>query len=241
MVQIASVTDIGVRRKENQDNFWVASAEVGGQEGVFACVCDGMGGLDDGGFASSTVLRAVRGVCSSGVGPGGMGETELKEALFRANRDVYRAGIQRGTKMGTTMTLLVAFEGAWKVYHVGDSRCYKVTDEGQLCVTKDHTLLNKWESEGRTPSPSQRLKYQSTLTRCLGVKTDLKLDIIEGTYNEGDRFLIGSDGFWHNLEFPVKKDLRGHLTFEGDFLRDMVREAIRSGETDNITAVAVRL
>lgn len=227
-MELISATDIGIRREENQDNYWCARLDVLGREVGVVCVCDGMGGLSDGGLASRIVVQAVREFFKTSID-----STGLIEVLKDTNKEIYDRGIKSGRKMGTTCTILICDDGKFKVLHVGDSRCYVIMDKEVRILTTDHSVVKQYgiTMESR---PDLYRKYRSSLTRCMGAKPDVTIDVIEGKYINGDKFIVCSDGFWHYL------DRRGKFN-DIDDLRKVISECIDNGETDNITAGVLKV
>lgn len=230
-MNLQSISDIGVRRKDNQDNYWGALATVDGSECGIACVCDGMGGLNNGGLASKIVVDAVRDGFKSGVP-----FKELEVVLQHANSIIYEKSNYGETgKMGTTCTIVEAIDGRYRLLHIGDSRCYRLSKRGGFDVlTVDHSALRMYDL---SPEKDYNMwkKYKNSLTRCIGVKPRIKVDYREGSYNKGDKFLVCSDGMWHLFEKSCF-----HLEDLND-LRLLVNKAIREGETDNITCCIISL
>lgn len=225
-MRLSSLTDIGVKRKDNQDNYWSARLEVDGELCGVVCLCDGMGGLDDGAFASRSVVEAVREYFRSSIDFKG-----LVDVIKGVNDTLYSRSKELGVSLGTTCTVLMCYRGSYYVLHIGDSRCYRACSlEGVVSIlTSDHTVLEKYRSAGRELPPKLVRKYRNTLTRCVGVSPSIDLDYYSGEYAEGDLFIVCSDGFWHYLE--------DSSFFNGDFedLEGLVRKYISMGETDNIT------
>ena len=227
-MNLQSISDIGVRRKDNQDNYWGALATVDGSECGIACVCDGMGGLNNGGLASKIVVDAVRDGFKSGVP-----FKELEGVLQHANSIIYEKSSYGET--GTTCTIVEAIDGRYRLLHIGDSRCYRLSKRGGFDVlTVDHSALRMYDL---SPEKDYNMwkKYKNSLTRCIGVKPRIKVDYREGSYNKGDKFLVCSDGMWHLFEKACF-----HLEDLND-LRLLVNKAIREGETDNITCCIISL
>ena len=226
-MNLQAVSDIGVKRKDNQDNYWAAISKVDGSDCGVICVCDGMGGLNDGGLASSIVVKAIKEGYKSGVP-----FKELEGVLQNANSIIYEKS-SNGKKMGTTCTIVEAIEGKYRILHIGDSRCYRISKRGGFDVlTSDHSALKVYELSPEKDY-SMWKKYKNSLTRCIGVKPRIKMDYREGSYNRGDRFLVCSDGMWHLFEkncFRLE-DL--------DDVKTLVSKAIREGETDNITCCII--
>lgn len=256
MPKVYAYTDIG-KRQTNQDTYWIANIEVSTDvpdspsEGAIICVCDGMGGLADGKHASSTTLTYLRETVLSK----GIDKDSIMSSLEDANHKLYLEGKSRGERMGTTCTLLILLEGEYMLYHVGDSRCYKIRrDNVYKILTKDQTAYERGIKNGEITLldnknllfkgkqyPISRLK--STLTNCIGVSDNLAVDIDEGRYSNGEIFLISSDGFWHGLEQDVNWPLR--LRRSGDnteeYLQNLAQRMLSGTEKDNLTAVVVSL
>lgn len=229
-MNLQSVSDIGVKRKDNQDNYWAAITKVDGSDCGIICVCDGMGGLNDGGLASSIVVKAVKEGYVSGVP-----FKELEGVLQNANSIIYQKASSSNEKMGTTCTIVEAMEGRYRLLHIGDSRCYRISKKGGFDIlTTDHSALKVYDL---SPEKDYNMwkKYKNALTRCIGVKARIKMDYREGSYNKGDRFLVCSDGMWHLFEkdcFSIE-DL--------DDVKALVSKAIREGEKDNITCCIITM
>lgn len=229
---LKSLTDIGIKRKDNQDNYWCARLEVDGEEIGVICLCDGMGGLDKGGLASKTVVEAVKEFFKKSVDM-----KELRGVIRKAHDDLYDTSKMEKISLGTTCTVILMKGGTYEVLHIGDSRCYHFDgskDSDRLSIiTKDHTVIQKYKEAGKELPPELYKKYKNTLTRCIGVSEKMDLDYYTGTYSEGDIFLVCSDGFWHSLKESDFSNL--------DDLNSLVKKYIKLGETDNITVVWVRV
>ena len=225
MFTLDSISDIGVKRKDNQDNYWSALCTVDGVETGILCVCDGMGGLENGALASKIIVEAIRDGYSEGIP-----FSALREVISSANKKVYEMGLLEEKRMGTTCTVLQVSSGRWEILHIGDSRCYLIRRDGSLkLLTTDHSAV-KQLGITKEDDPVRYKKYKNSLTRCIGIKPDVVADYYKGTYERGDGFIVCSDGLWHFLEkdtFDKHTDL--------DNLRLLVNKCIENGETDNIT------
>lgn len=227
-MELISATDIGVRRKENQDNYWSARLDVMGREVGVVCVCDGMGGLNDGGLASRTVVQAVREFFKTS-----MDTDSLVRVIKEANKSVYEKGAKSGKRMGTTCTILICDSGKFKILHIGDSRCYLIKGTKLHVLTTDHSVIKQYNIT-KESNPDMYRKHRNSLTRCIGVKPDVEVDVIEGEYQKGDKFLLCSDGFWHFFDSRGKVD-------DLDDLKSIIGECIENGETDNITVGVLKV
>lgn len=220
-MKINSISDIGSTRQENQDNFWSALLKVDNEETGVVCMCDGMGGLDNGALASKIVVEAVRTSILDGTAL-----YNLRDLLLNANKTIYNLS-NAGNRMGTTCTVLCCRNGEYYIHHIGDSRCYLISNNTITLLTKDHSVINEY---GITKENNEELyrKYKSKLTRCIGVKEDTVIDVYKGNYTDGDIFLLCSDGFWHYFE-----DSGYNLNLSD--LRASINQCMKYGETDNIS------
>lgn len=227
-MKIDTLSDIGTTRKDNQDNYWSAVMSVDGSEVGVVCVCDGMGGLNNGGIASRMVVEAVRDYLVSDYDFDG-----LHGVVESVNKAVHEYGSGENLAMGTTCTVLVCTDGTYKVLHVGDSRCYQIRNKQFKQITEDHSALKKYNIS-KSESPELWSKYKNSLTRCVGVKDSVMLDSYTGSYKSGDRFLVCSDGLWHYLE-------DSGYSVNTDKLDCLISDCKGSGETDNITACVLNV
>lgn len=220
-MHIQSLTDIGSTRKENQDNYWSATLNIDGIETGFVCMCDGMGGLDNGGLASKIIVESVRDSVLKGIAL-----YDLRDIIYQSNSVVYNLS-SSGSKMGSTCTILCCRDGKYIIHHVGDSRCYRVQHDSITQLSRDHSVISEY---GITKEENLDLynRYKNKLTRCIGVKEDVTIDVIKGNYEDGDIFLLCSDGFWHYFE---SSDYMLNL----NNLEECIKECINYGETDNIS------
>lgn len=226
-MKIISLTDIGAKRKENQDNFWSALLNINGYEAGFVCLCDGMGGLNDGGLASRMVVEAVRDAVLSG-----LKFSELGSVLEQVNKNIYEYAQEKSQQMGTTCTLVQCCKGRYDIFHVGDSRCYMLSNGKYTALTEDHSAIKKY---GITKKENESLwrKYKNSLTKCIGIKSTVEIDSYSGEYVPGDGFFLCSDGVWHYLDEHVVslQDLSN--------LSKIFNKCMEDGELDNMTGCLV--
>lgn len=229
-MEIHSLTDIGVSRKDNQDNYWSARLEVNGFEAGVMCLCDGMGGLEEGALVSRMVIERVRDYFTKSIDISG-----LEDEIRIINDEILNLSEGKG-KYGTTCTVLICYKGVYRVLHIGDSRCYKVSEEGiPMLLTKDHSVIAEYRRRGIELPDNLRNKYKNSLTKCIGVTQNISFDKKEGIYEKGTIFVVCSDGLWHyfdNCGFNVEdlSDLSG-----------LIGKCIDSGETDNISIGVLRI
>lgn len=199
-VQVASLTDIGMRRAINQDSMKVVLAEsaaVWERQGHLFVVADGMGAHAAGELASKLAVDLVPLNYSK------YRDMPPAEALHRAvtetNAEIYRRGHAtiEFRSMGTTCSTLALLPEGAVLAHVGDSRVYMLSGDRLYQLTFDHSLVWEMQAAGRVSEEAARSGVipKNVITRSLGPNAAVQVDL-EGPFpvRMGDRFLLCSDG-----------------------------------------------
>lgn len=180
-------------RPENQDSYKWKQTKLG----YLVTVCDGMGG-GPGGKTASTIATEEIVTAISEVKPE---EEEIAnviiKAIRRANMAIFEAGRNNPDLqgMGSTATLLLLSEYSAYIAHVGDSRVYQIRRGKKVFRTFDHSMVFEMVRQGVISEEQARLSSQSNIiTRALGIKPDVEVDVTEVPYEKGDRFVLCSDG-----------------------------------------------
>jgi protein phosphatase len=230
----AGVSDRGRVRRANED-FFIMQAEAGA-----FLVCDGMGGAAAGETASHLAAEtAVAALASAKRSP-----EVVRRAVEQANSAVYARARQdrRLEGMGTTLVALVMDgEKAW-IGHVGDSRCYRWRKDTLERLTQDHSLVEEQIRIGRmTREQARRSPMQNVITRAVGTRPDVQVDVQELEIERDDVFLIVSDGLTRELNDAaiggILKNAAGDVE---KACTALLAAANAASGRDNITCVLVR-
>lgn len=232
-MNIVGATDIGAVRERNEDNFWGGVFESSGGTVLVAVICDGLGGLEHGETASRETCEIIRNRVMDDLRP-----EVVTESIYEANKAIYSVFRDNDVMMGTTCTVLFLENGRYRIFHAGDSRCYRISTQGVQVLTYDETGYNKYINEGKPIPEGKEERYKSLLTNGVGLKEDIHVNQYEGYYRPEDRFLLCSDGFWHKLNEKDFKELHTREV-EKSFLESKINDILFRGESDNITAVWV--
>ena len=240
--EVAGATDVGRLRPHNEDSFLVDA-----QRGVFL-VADGMGGHAAGEIASAIASEAVGSALRQGV-DAGLGAEDLgvvmRDCIHQAHRSIlnYSATKPETRGMGTTMTaLVICDDGAFRVGHIGDSRCYVLRDGELEQVSRDHTWVQREVDEGRlTPVGARRHRLSHVLTRALGADSLDEPDVYAGTLLPGDLVLLCSDGLTGMLTDRLLRRILSREAALHELVADLIVGANERGGRDNITAVLVKV
>lgn len=239
----AAKTDRGRKRPGNEDAFSIRT-DLG-----FFALADGMGGHAAGEVASQMAVDRIAEEYLA-AGSDVLGAEELEAALVSATDAANQAIFERSQReldkagMGTTLTTLafVARERAYRIAHVGDSRAYRLRADTLQQLTTDHTWVQQQCQLGRlSPSVARRHPFSNIVTRALGIKGEIDVDVVRGRMQSGDVFLLCSDGLSGVVE---DSELAGILAEAGtadEAVGRLVAAANAAGGPDNITAVVVRI
>lgn len=191
-------TDVGLRRKNNEDAYVAQPAtefDEWEKHGHVFVVADGMGGHAVGELASKIAVETVSHILLKERLPPA---DALRRAIVTANDAIHDRGRHNRDfdRMGTTCSTLVLGPHGAFIGHVGDSRAYRVRRDRVDQLTFDHSL--DWEYRARYPNKkddSFLRAHKNVITRSLGPEEVVKVDI-EGPFAvlPGDRFLLCSDG-----------------------------------------------
>jgi protein phosphatase len=242
-IAYASLTDVGLRRSHNQDNYAVlpaSDAEQWHERGHFFLVADGMGAHAVGELASKLAVDGIPHIYGKHADEGP--SAALRKSFIETNASIHNRGQQNRefAGMGTTGTALVLRpEGAW-VGHVGDSRVYRVRDGKIEQLSFDHSLV--WELARRqkvNPDDLQGIP-SNVIVRSLGPEPLVQVDV-EGPHpvRKGDLFVLCSDG----LSGPLTDREIGAVVSAlppAEACRFLIDLANLQGGPDNITVLVVR-
>ena len=244
-VQYASQTDIGLRRKNNED---AVAARLAADEAEYEArghlflVADGMGGHAVGELASKIAAETVPHTFFKL--PEGTPAQLLMRAVRAANESINQRGTQNRDfqRMGTTCTTLVLTPGGLMIGHVGDSRAYRVRRDRIDQLTFDHSLV--WELERRNPKAASQFnlaEHKNVITRSLGPEPDVEVDL-EGPYPvfPGDIYVLCTDG----LSGQVTDEEIGAIVRElspSQACKLLVHLANLRGGADNCTVQVLRI
>lgn len=250
--QAAAATDTGVQRICNQDSFGAKILQTVQGEIAAAIMCDGMGGYDSGEVASATVvdafqrwiLRRLPLHCENGLDK----EAVLADwcgLLELCNRRIMRYGATHGVKLGTTAAMLLMTQEEYLILNVGDCRIYEIGEQIEQ-LTIDHTIIAQEVAAGiLTPEEAETDPRGHILSECIGISPEMHPDAFHGKVKPETVFLLCCDGFRHMvkpadmLEAMHPENVRDCVQMR-EQLQGLVGLNIERGETDNISAVAIR-
>jgi protein phosphatase len=250
-VEYAALTDVGRKRAHNEDA-WRALPE----EQLFL-VADGMGGHNAGEVASAMAVDIVgqffrdarRDPPVNWPYKHKLDEVHDSETLSiavqYANLRIFESARENSDRrgMGTTFVgAMVRANAAW-VAHVGDSRSYVVRNSGAIePLTTDHSLLEEYRRTrpDLTEEQVRRFPYKNVITRALGMKTDVCVEMHRHELHDGDVLVLCCDGLTGMVpDDRIQRIVRSTPVLQ-DACRTLVQTANDAGGVDNITVILVR-
>ena len=205
-------SECGPNRKKNEDSIYPSIS--GSSSPPFkATVCDGLGGHVSGDIASKIAADTL------------MDQNDnLSNVIIKANKEILKYQDENPTSlgMGTTMTAVTIDEEAlMKIGHVGDSRCYVLSDRNLVKVTEDQNVPG----------------YQNVLKQALGSNEKLNIHEIDFQLKTGDVILLCSDGLYNE----VGEEYLKHKMQDGTSAESLVSEVLLLNPKDNVSAIMINL
>lgn len=246
-VEQAALSDIGLRRANNQDSFTVVMAGSGdawARRGHLLMVADGMGAHAAGELASKMACDTVPLTYEKEIERNEPPPLALRHAIEDANHRIHSRGQAnldfRG--MGTTCSVLIILPQGALIAHVGDSRVYRLRGNRYEQLSFDHSLVWEMMATGKLREDEvPGYIPKNIITRSLGPSPHVEVDL-EGPWPlvPGDTFLLCSDG----LSGQVSDEEMGAVLTAfspSEAVRVLVDLANLRGGPDNITVIVARV
>lgn len=237
----AGATDIGRKRKTNQDSICLAP------EHLFFAVADGMGGHSGGDIASQMSVKYMPEFLR------GHGDFEPRELMIGCIQDVNIRIHQHSEAhpdlkgMGTTVSAIMFHGQQLFIGNVGDSRVYLFQNGMLFQLSRDHSFVQEKLSMGLYSREEAALDRQkNVLVRSVGFEPDVLVDVFSYRICKNDLFLICSDGLHgkvndQDILYIVQKNIphpseATAATLERT-VKELIAQANANGGQDNISAI----
>ncbi len=246
-------TDIGLEKEQNQDSFLLKRANTSIGEIAFAVLCDGMGGLEQGEVASSTVIKTFDNwfstVLPNLIKFGLKGELlnqQWSNIIKELNIQIGNYGDSINIRLGTTICAMLLVNDKYYCINVGDSRAYKISMDSIIQITKDQSLVQRRIDQGLiTEEQAKTDPDRSVLLQCIGSSPEVEPDFFEGRVEPNETYMLCSDGFRHEISSEEIHQMLApnvlttieQMDVNTKYLIDL---NMQREETDNITTILVR-
>src|SRR5215213_3767972 len=239
-VQSAVLTDRGLneRRPLNED------ALLHDRERSIFAVADGVGGAEAGEVASQTAIEVLDEAFRHQT-EGADIEDLMELAIQRANASIHQMAQEhaRFAMMATTIVALHIKGDIATFGHVGDSRLYRLTPDGQLHrETEDHSIVEEEVRAGRmTPEQAANHPSKNVISRALGAEQGVEVDMKTMEVEDGTEFLLCTDGITRHISDNELRQLMVVSNNLDDLCGELKRRCYERGAEDNLTVIAVRV
>jgi serine/threonine protein phosphatase PrpC len=243
MIVFAS-TSAGTHTSTNQDSLLAEllhNKRLGRM--VFAVVADGMGGMEKGEVASSTVVNHftawLRQADFTDLEPRWLWQ-EWGGVVAQIHQTLLEYSAQNGVSLGSTATVLLLAAGRYHIMNLGDTRCYEITDRIKQ-ITQDHSLIAQEVRRGHLTEAAARVdSRQNVLLQCLGSGSVIQPDFFSSEAPRDAKYLVCTDGMRHFVsDQEIWQVLAPGLASPAQVQQLIQLNRLR-GETDDISAVLVQ-
>lgn len=257
-LHINSITDIGNNRENNEDflGCFDFSAQLPlstpvvteiGPLGIGVFVSDGMGGAKGGEIASKMTIEGISGFLIENLAHRELLHAEAVDTFLEAinyahDQIIETSYLEMGLSgMGATFSGCFFLRSSLLIGHIGDSRVYKIANNTITQLSNDHSPVGRLVRSGAV-SPDQARFHPNNhlLDQALGANMNfINPDIIEESYQAGDKFLICTDGLHDSLgDKEILKIIKGSNNDE-ECLQELIFLTKKTKGTDNISASLV--
>ncbi|MHB8512759.1 MAG: PP2C family protein-serine/threonine phosphatase [Actinomycetota bacterium] len=242
-------SDPGLLRTSNED---YAGAHIPGspddvwQRNPLFVLADGMGGYAAGEVASRLAVDTT--IKAWLERPAGPAPQVLRACVRDANVAVFDAAHDYDKRgMGTTLVALALGGKDATIAHVGDSRAYLVRNGVCTQLTSDHSRVGEMlRMQLLTPEQAATHPARSMITRSIGTDPVVQIDLIKESIQQGDVFVLCSDGLWDLVSRGEIARVCNAIGSEeaptpADAARVLIDESLKRGAPDNVTVAIVRV
>lgn len=246
-------TDVGIRKKTNQDSALVMQAECEIGNILLTVICDGMGGLSKGEVASASVINAfvewfentLPQILTEGVSENAVFQS-WENTVVQMNEKIADYGERSGISLGTTVVALLIVGEDYYIMNIGDSRAYCIRD-AVYQMTKDQTYVQREMDEGRmTYEEALKSPQRNVLLQCVGASGYIEPDYYSGKVVSKQVYMLCSDGFRHLItEEELYEYLNPHVLVDEESMKERAKYLTDLNkyrrEMDNITVILVKV
>jgi serine/threonine protein phosphatase PrpC len=211
------------KRSSNMDSLLLKSNRIDEKDALLAVVCDGVGSLKDGAYASGTAVRLLNDWFSSASAADRIG-IRMRDCVLAINKTIASESGSKNMDTASTLSALLLVESKYYIVHIGDSRIYS-------CAQKTLTKLT-----------NDDVSETGKLTGCIGRSENIYLQYSEGDA-AGKVFLLCSDGLYKRMDdgFMISKIELWNKKSLKDPIDSLPQYVIERGEHDNISLALVKI
>lgn len=249
---ISANTDIGIKKKTNQDSLSVKLIDTSQGKMAFAILCDGMGGLDKGEVASAAVIKEfdkwvhneLPTLCNGTIEDYKI-KAQWENIIVNISERIKQYGSRLGVHLGTTAVVMLLTQTRYYILNVGDSRAYEIKEQLKQ-ITTDQTFIAREIALGHmTEEEAMMDSRRNVLLQCIGASDEVFPEMFFGPVQKDATYMLCSDGFRHEITpEEIYAYMNPNVLFDEKSMNDNTVSLIELNkqrmETDNISAVLIR-
>ncbi len=229
----AQRTDVGMVREVNEDSI-LSSPEI-----QLWVVADGMGGYEAGNVASNMIVKALDDL-SNQYSLNDMIDS-VEDCLIDANHRIleYADIMLDGRTLGSTVVSLLIKGHVGACLWAGDSRLYRFRNNKLVQLSTDHSQVEELLQQGfLTPEEAENHPDSNVITRAIGASPEIFIDINVFTSQQGDTFLLCSDGLYNMLTDEEISHIIANAPID-EVVDTLIQKALDGGANDNVSVILV--
>lgn len=243
-MQYYGITDIGIKRTENQDRIYFPESE---KDAKLFIVADGMGGANAGGTASRMAIEYVRQAILSHLNDSVIEKEEILEvirsAIVSANKYIYSKALENPEYegMGTTLSIALIIKNKVYIGHVGDSRVYRIRKNIMRQLTRDHSYVQALVQDGSiTKEEALHHPQKNMLLKAVGCEENVEPDVMVKGFLKDDILLMCSDGLTNMVDTKDIYDevIKGKRNLQ-ETCSNLISYSKINGGLDNISVILI--
>ena len=253
-IDIAAQSDIGRRKKDNEDSFGVFRDDTPDlrlfRHGALLLVADGLGGHMGGEIASKLAVSMMKDIVKE---PAPLEDGDQDAAYLalitryveQANSSVFQTNQDlnpNGKPMGTTLATGLITPKKVHICNVGDSRVYHIRDGEIISRTEDHSWVDEQVKLGLMSKAEAEVDYRkNVVTRSIGTRAEVTVDTYTWHIVPGDWVMLCSDGLVNMVkDADICEEFRkgGNAA---EITARLINQANENGGKDNVTVIAANI
>ena len=244
---IETACDQGVVRSNNEDAICYGNCVVKNEKlnVQWMLIADGVGGHKAGEVASGQLVDYINNAFEQLKKQPEQGWLAwIEQQIQSANQAIYNQALSQPSYegMSTTGVLLVIDNHQCYLGWVGDSRAYTLSNHQLKQQTKDHTMIQYLVDKGAiTAEEAQKSNTKNLLSKAIGAKSELEVEVLSFSVQVGDALLLSTDGLHDYLTDEQLTQYMANSNVNHSVCSDMIAQSIDQSSKDNITVGIIKI
>ncbi len=236
-IRYGGLSDTGHKRERNEDSILMLP------EQNFWLVADGMGGHHAGDFASQTITSNAEKFTQQA----SLEQTimMLEDNFLQSNKIIRNKSSKSplNKSIGSTIVCLYIWKNLAFTIWAGDSRLYRFRNNKLEKLTEDHSYVEELVKMGKLQAnEAESHPASNIILRAIGIEDELKLDIDYSELEEGDIFILCSDGIYKDLtEDEISEEIQKNSQDMDILSQSLISKSLAAGGTDNTSVIAINI